>query len=155
MTNTAAPSTDTKLAVLIQHVESSGFLFALRFEPEVYDGHNFAAPASAELIEKIKTANLCDTSTAEVIYSSSFGLYQIMGFNLYALGWRGSVVPFLDKPEYQSKYFALYLNSRGINWTWAEIKADPAKLQKFALEYNGNAAAYSQRMLAKAAELGM
>ena len=69
---------------LIAYVETCNNCKALRFEPATYAKLSITRSDSQKLlIEKIQTANKCSWGTALMIYSSSFGATQIMGFNLY------------------------------------------------------------------------
>lgn len=68
----------TDLASIVARVESAGNQWAMRFEPAVYDRPPF--PPAWDACVK---ANRCSRATGKAILSMSWGLYQIMGFNLY------------------------------------------------------------------------
>ena len=153
---------DPALGAIITHVESSGFSGALRFEPAVYatikgltGGPSDPTPGT-DLVKTIAKFNLCTIETGEVLYSTSFGLYQIMGYNLYRLGLHRPLSEYLAGPNariLQDAMFAKFLADRNINFTWAEMLADQEKLNVFAERYNGSLA-YGNRMKAIAKEIG-
>jgi hypothetical protein len=160
------------LAQVIALVESANHPYALRFEPAVFayitqeihdnitDNHLSQIVASREavshefLIEHIASANICTHPTAEVIYSSSFGLYQIMGLALYSQGYDNSIGYYLGSRLEQDASFARYLNARKLPTSWPALKASIGDLEHFALRYNGNVA-YAKRMVAAAMTLGL
>lgn len=138
---------DPKLSYIISQVESSGFSGALRFEPKVYETVK-GRGANAHFVPEIASLNHCTVETAEVIYSTSFGLYQIMGYNLYRLGLHRPVSEFQNGVQsrvLQDTAFARFLSDRNILFTVEEMRADPAKLVRFAEHYNGSEA-YADRM---------
>lgn len=143
---------DPQLARIIATVESSRNPFAIRFEPSItsYDYN---------LLETIYKRNyLADgfpsSPTAKVIYAVSLGQYQIMGYNLYQLGYQFTVGQFLSDGSAQNKFFGVFLNAHGINSTWQTLKTDSAALNEFALKYNGSDA-YVAAMQKAARELGL
>lgn len=138
---------DPKLSYIISLVESSGFSGAMRFEPKVYEtvkGHE----VDGYFIPDIMRINRCTAETAEVIYSTSYGLYQLMGYNLYRLGLHRPISEFLNGVQsrlLQDTLFAKFLSDRNILFTVEEMHEDPAKLARFAEHYNGSEA-YADRM---------
>lgn len=160
------------LAQVIALVESSGHLYALRFEPKVFqyitqEAHDYIEQnhleqivASREviahdfLIERIAFANMCTRETAEVVYASSYGIYQIMGLALYSQGFDMAIGYYMGSRTEQDNSFVRYLNSRKMPTSWAALKASPGDLEHFALRYNGNVQ-YAQRMLTVAKSLGL
>lgn len=140
---------DPKVAYIISQVESSGFSGALRFEPIIYvTTSKLETGPEAELLQKIAECNHCTLVTARMLYSTSYGLYQIMGHQLYRLGFYRPVSEFLAGPHariFQDTFFAKYLASHGILFTWSEMAADSNKLDLFARYYNGSTA-YADRM---------
>ena len=154
MPETASPSTtaDPALARVIAQVESSGQICAVRFEPSVYAD----CPQSSGIVSKIARLNFCDIQTARVIYSTSYGLYQIMGFNLYGgLGYENPILQFWENAGEQEKMFTQFLNDNEIDFTWKALKDSPDLLRHFAATYNGDAGAYSASMLRAARILGL
>lgn len=150
----AGSSVDPVLARIVSHVESSGLQYALRFEPAIYAGLATLGALDRIALNHIARINECSYETARVIYSTSFGFYQIMGFNIYALGWDRPILGWWKNIDSQNATFAAFLDKNDINFTWAEMSTDSVKLGKFARVYNGNEASYSARMLAVAKELG-
>ncbi|MGC8541028.1 MAG: N-acetylmuramidase domain-containing protein [Phycisphaerae bacterium] len=151
-----SPSPDDELARIIMRIESGCRFSAMRFEPDVY-GRMCAQPDQVPLLNKIRAANLCDLDTADVIFSTSYGLFQLMGFNLYDLGFTGTVLQFWISSNLQREYFARFLDRNGINYTWSQLKANAGLLEKFVSVYNGpgNVEAYRYAMLRSARGLGL
>jgi hypothetical protein len=159
MTDTATTSSqfcDPSLARIIARVESSGNISAVRFEPTVYDGLSLN-DREQSLIEKIAALNICSHDTARVIFSSSYGLYQIMGFNVYQLGFDVPILAFWQSDEVQLRCLQKFLNNHQINLPWSTLKDDPAKLGDFAARYNGpnGRVTYANAMRRAAMELGL
>lgn len=74
-----------------------------------------------------------------------------MGFNLWGtLGYRYNLARYLTNQTDQAETFAAFLTVNQINWTLADLLADPAKLDQFAATYNGNVSAYSAAILREA-----
>jgi hypothetical protein len=129
---------DDRLRRIIRSIESSGNNHAMRFERKIF---NRITNAPNPLIESaIVKANSCTYDTARVIYSMSWGAYQIMGFNLYSgnsIARNCSICDFLTDLTLQNDAFDAYCISRGINFSVEEMLNDPAKLKQFAVTYNG------------------
>ena len=122
-----------KLAAVVSQVESAGFPYAQRYEPGVFAGFAIAPAA----ISAAATGNHCSAVTARVLCSISFGLFQIMGFNLYGfLGWKQSVATFLYDTEQQLSTFADFCQHSGVNPATFDF-TDEAQLEHFARVYNG------------------
>lgn len=134
---------DPALAQLIAQVESGNDFRAFRFEPQTFQ--NISNRPVTAALTKIIECNHVSLATARVIYASSWGMYQIMGFNLYALGFMGHVIEFANDPSLQLAAFHWFLDANHINWTLKDIMADDNKLRMFAVAYNGSDA-YAARM---------
>ncbi len=120
---------------LISHIESQANLYALRFEPTVYAKRSYF---SDEIARNIVIRNHCTPDTALVISSTSWGMIQIMGFNLYAGdAFRKSVGEFLESLPEQKQFFERFVNERHINYSVPDLHYDN-KRKKFALDYNGS-----------------
>ncbi len=146
------------LMKVIGQIESSNFRFAMRFEPAIHEQVSTGARGNDNfidnIIQKIMAYNYCDEITAEVIYSTSYGLYQIMGFNLYSdLNIAASVGYYMASAGIQQTTFEQFLDLNGINFTLSEMLADKEKLDKFALTYNGSLA-YADNIIKTAKQLG-
>ncbi len=75
------------LAQVIAKVESSGNPCALRFEPTVYRRFGIMEPNDPDryILNKIQKVHDCDHMTACMIAGTSWGLFQILGENLWSL----------------------------------------------------------------------
>lgn len=144
-----------KLPDLIARVESAGRPWAMRFEPAVWERRGKHA-SMINAWEPAKRANHCSGATADVINATSWGLYQIMGFNLYGrLGLDIPVGEFLAHPEVQFSAFRMYCERARI-WTPDDVPlTDDLWLHRFAVAYNGPGApdAYVKRMREEANRL--
>jgi hypothetical protein len=91
------------------------------------------------IVQHIKGIHGCSRATAEMIYSTSWGLYQIMGFNLYGkLGLELPIWQFLEAPEKQHKAFEQFCKAESI-WREGDISTDARSwLLTFAIHYNGS-----------------
>lgn len=135
----------TTLSELIKAAESGGHRHAIRFEP------GFAKYITESSVDRaIAGAAPCTLSraTARNLLQTSFGFYQIMGENIYALGYRGNILDWINSDEAQFATFVKYCLSRGISFSLQEILNDPNKRAIFAKKYNGDAVAYSAHLLA-------
>ncbi len=150
-------SINPALARIIRHVESSDNPYALRFEPATYENLGVLSNAEIALLDKIAKYNACDFVTAKVIYSTSFGYYQLMGFNIYGLGCGDNIFEFCANDFLQVDIFNDFLDSRAINVPWSTLKTNITELHRFAEAYNGpgDPQAYAARMLQVAQELGL
>lgn len=133
------------LADIVSFIESRGRLSAIRFEPTVYN--KFVDPknvpkAAALIVARIVKANNCSNSTAAMIYSSSFGKYQVMGFNIYADDdFTMPVGEFLGCQSAQDARFTAFLKRNGLgNYTGTQLAHDQAARLNFAIKYNGSIA---------------
>ena len=135
----APPSTDNTLAAIVRNVESGCRLSAIRYEPGIF-ASLAQAESNAPLIQKIAGINACDIETAKIIFSSSFGLWQEMGFNIYSLGYDLPILQFWQSQTDQRNIYDAFIKKNGVNFSWAEMLADNAKMEEFARVYNGPAA---------------
>jgi len=139
---------DPKIAASLALVESSGNQWALRFEPAMHARGAWAD--HVDIIARIVSANHCSIATAQVIFCTSFGRYQIMGGNLYSRCMlHASVGEYMASPDFQDQTLSAFLGALGFNGTAADLVSDPQRLRAFALFYNGpgNVADYSARLL--------
>lgn len=142
---------DSNLLTIISAIESSGSAKAVRFEPQVFDTYQRmqAKPAFLATIARLHEA---DSDTAMAIASTSWGKYQLMGENLYQLGYADTVFAFADSDTAQLFYMGEFLTQRGLNVTWASLAGDSHALERFGTLYNGSSA-YGDRMLLMAKKL--
>lgn len=152
--NTAGRVSDV-LAKVIATVESGPFPYAMRFEWPMYNKIAAAGGADHNTIAAIMAANHCTPQTAEVIYCISFGLFQIMGFNLYGpLGLTIAIAPFMFDTEQQFNAFKKFVRLNGFDPDNFDF-TDEALIERFARSYNGSGdvANYSAKMKAAFAQL--
>lgn len=137
------------LAELIAQVESHGMQYAVRFEP-AHNPHD-------EFVEKMRTVAKCSRDTARVLCAMSWGLYQIMGDELIALGLAVSPLVYIQAIDIQLDFFNRYCLADHLNMTLADVLADSVKRRFFARLYNGpgNVDAYAQRMVDAAKQNGL
>lgn len=136
------------LLEIIRNIESSGRQFAMRFEPHVFR-RTYEGEYNVE-IDNARRLNGCSVETARVIVSTSWGWYQIMGFNLYMPGKRCityAVGEFMSLGGVQESYFEDFCKDRGIFFTDEQLKKEE-NLRTFARIYNGpgNILEYADRM---------
>lgn len=79
-----------------------------------------------------------------MIYSTSWGAAQMMGFNLYgSLEYKRPVWEFGDDQIAQVAMFELFCKQKGIEFTADALATNPADRSLFARKYNGDTEAYS------------
>lgn len=130
------------LSDLIAATESNNFAAAVRFEP-------LHKPAP-QFVSRMADVAKCSHETAYVLCSCSWGLYQIMGDELIALGLKFSPLEICLDTGYQNLFLAKFLVEKGLSdVTLSDILNNPIKREQFATKYNGpgNVAAYSERLL--------
>lgn len=134
-----------KLEMAVMQVESSGFTGAIRFEDGLYREGNFNGPT----VKAIQQINRCSPFTAEAIYCTSYGLFQIMGETLYStLGYQQPVASFWIDSEQQITQFRCLCERGGFDWQNFDPTDD--NLRAFARYYNGPGAVddYSAKLRA-------
>ncbi len=140
---------------IIARVESNNNLEALRFEPEYYQRRVARNDWDNTIIQNIRAANACSLGTARMIYCTSWGAVQIMGFNLYnAGGFKFSVAKFLAGEHYQVNEFRRFLKGNSLTHYTPEILkiSEDARIH-FAKVYNG-ASSYAGLILSAINYLG-
>ena len=70
-----------ELKDIIKQIESSNNKLVARFEPHFYQRLK-EQKFNDKAIQKIKQLHKCNTDTAYMIASTSWGYFQIMGYNL-------------------------------------------------------------------------
>lgn len=134
---------DLALAHLIAQVESNDDPYAIRFEPKTY-----LRLSSAQITTPLLTIakiNHCSLPTARMIYSTSFGAWQLMGFNWYSLGLNVPIGRIFGDKDLQAIFFFKYLTSHNINKSIADVMSSDESINHFALMYNGSTQ-YAARM---------
>lgn len=125
--------TDT-LARVIATVESGPFPYAVRFEPSLWE-HPARMPAASFRAAQI--ANRCSAATAQMICATSWGLFQIMGFNLYgSLKLPIAIGPYLFDTEQQFNAFKRFVTLNGFDPDNFDF-SDDGLIERFARSYNG------------------
>jgi len=130
-----ASQSPVDLFQLISYVESKNNASALRFEQGVFNG-TIRRP---DLVEKISASNKCSRATATMIYATSWGAAQIMGFNLYDkhIHFDGTVAEYLTNPQMQKLTFNTHCAAKHILFSVAELAGNPEVRDLFAKVYNG------------------
>lgn len=121
------------ISKLVSQIESNNVPYAMRFEPGWRHDSNIISA-----VRQAHAPAYMNTTTAKNIMSTSYGLYQIMGENIYRLGYKKPINEFMNNPSEQLDIFNKFLVWRGINYTVEEIFSDRAKMEKFAKRYNGS-----------------
>jgi hypothetical protein len=124
-----------KLEAVISLVESSGQPHAIRFEPELYESD----PQWIENQEaKIIAANHhCSKDTARQIAVTSYGLYQLLGANVWNLGYTGDMGDFLNDVPGQMTIFNKFIEPKGFVCVEDISSWAPSRWTSFAAFYNG------------------
>lgn len=139
MTNTT-PNID--LFSLISQVETNHNSKAVRFEPATYSKLSVLRTDSQKLIiAAIQKANACSWGTALMIYSTSWGTAQIMGFNLYGpyVKYTKDVISYCDSQTDQENSFAdLTIHMCLHDIAPVALAASATVRNKFAVTWNGS-----------------
>lgn len=121
----------TDISQLVAQAESSGRISAIRHEPA------YRPDERAFKLAKIYHPGLSRTTYA-MLLASSWGLYQIMGDNLFLLGLKVSLLDYWKDADMQAVFFHKYCASRNIAFTLEEILTDLDRRRLFARKYNGS-----------------
>jgi hypothetical protein len=143
-----------RVADIISTIESNGNLGAMRFEPGVYA--KIGDKAYAYALSHASSLNKCNLNTAEMICCTSWGKFQMMGFNLYGtqFGYPNSIAEYLASEEQQEAMFAKYVCAKGIEYSINDLATVPQYREAFALRYNG-ALSYADKILAQLRQRGL
>ena len=128
---------------LIAQVESGDLPGALRFEPGFKK--YLTGKSITRCIQAHKPAYMNGT-TASTLLCFSYGRYQIMGENIYALGYSGTLIDFICSDALQLEFFNKYVESRKIDYSLQRIIADKSARENFARRYNGSVL-YAETMM--------
>lgn len=116
----------------IARVESNQNPCAMRFEPDLYSRYPAWAASEEALIRRL---NECDADTARAIACTSWGSYQLLGVNVYAMGYNASIMRYSTMAQgVQARRFVIRCE--------ANPDADMSKLSEidlvqFATHWNG------------------
>lgn len=147
------------LSEVVAWIESRGALSAIRFEPTVYNkfttGAELPKEASA-ILRRIQAANKCSIHTAAMIYSTSWGKFQLMGFNVYAdADFSMPIGEFLASQTAQGSRLVSFLKRNGLaDYTPQQLAVDQSARSHFAMKYNG-AIGYANNIVAALKYFGM
>lgn len=132
------------LGDVIAWVESRNDCSALRFEPTTWEklseGRNRNELA---ILALTRAHNACSHGTADMIYSTSWGKYQIMGFNLYGpeCALQTGVMAFCVDDAAQDAAFAKLIAAMRLSDMTPPTLADsPDARAHFARVWNGSTA---------------
>ena len=148
------------LAQVIKQVESASGRALVRFEPDCYkalqigQAHLYASDPLGTLAT-IERANRCSPATAEMLFASSWGLYQDMGFELWGeLMPNVTVWDWLAQVELQDGAFIDWCKRRQFD-PQGPLPSD-SECARFAHAYNGpgDVVRYVNLMQAASAALG-
>lgn len=139
MTNSPA---DVTLGTIIAYIESSDNQQALRFEPRIHERIHDTL-FSDKIVANIRKIHNCTFETACVIYSTSFGKYQIMGNVLYDetfINQKATIFSYCTISSIgalaQDADFYAFCKHRSISFSVREL-LELNNRQKFAIRYNG------------------
>jgi hypothetical protein len=147
--------TPTTLGTIIAWIESNDDTQALRFEPTVYQRIH-ADLFADKIIANIRRIHQCTYETAAVIYSTSYGKYQIMGNALYDPSFLNMPITFFDfvnKLSAQDTAFTRFVESHKIDFTPQQL-LNVNNAQTFAIHYNGSPS-YANNIKASLAHFGV
>ncbi len=131
-----------QLSDVIALNESSGNAQAVKFEFGTFSrirdgGLNWTRNA----VRKIADLHDCDEITAQAMASTSWGRYQIMGFNLWdatTCGIACRIGEFLCNAQTQDDALFAFLKQSGIgDITVSDLENDETKREVFITKYNG------------------
>jgi hypothetical protein len=101
---------------IIKTVESSNNQYAFRFEEKLYFLHRASKTNLSKILKRIRMINQCSNDTAIAICSTSWGLYQILGINIYGVcGYDKSIINFLKNVEDQEKVFKIFCDIQRVD----------------------------------------
>ncbi|MGC9115968.1 MAG: hypothetical protein ACP5HH_08285 [Fervidicoccaceae archaeon] len=102
------------LKEVIAYVESNNNPFALRYEESYFI--KAEKKGNEKILNLIQAFNRCSKDTAKVIFATSFGLYQILGVNLYSIcELKYSIGEFLCYKDLQDTAFFTFCKRRDID----------------------------------------
>lgn len=124
------------ISQLVAQIESAGVPYLMRFEPKF--------SPSQQAINNCIAAHkpgFMNRATAEMICRTSWGLYQIMGENLYTIcDVKRPISHYLIDTAMQEAAFITFLRKRNIAYSVEQLRTDESLRVRFAKVYNGSAA---------------
>lgn len=125
----------TTLSDFIAQVETNDQMHAIRFEPGFA---KYVTEASIRACISYASPSVMSRATAMVLLQTSWGRHQIMGENLYALGFKGRLFDYLRDIIWQEFFFSEYCKSRKIDYSLEEVLRNLNCRERFAIKYNGS-----------------
>lgn len=143
------------LDMIVAEIESANYARALRFEPSVYG--RMREPVFSPVVARIIHVHSCSHETAYMIGATSWGLFQLMGFNIYSdeLSFGGPIFDWVTSTSIQTNDFFAFVSKRKIDLSPDELCFKSAR-EKFAEVYNGpgNVTAYAEKISAVLSKYG-
>ena len=122
------------ISQLVAQVESNNVPWVMRYEP-----HFKPSAVAINNCIRAHAPGYMNRTTAEMICKTSWGLFQIMGENLYTVcKYQGSVSNLCTDELLQETLFQAFIKARKIDFTSTEIMGDIQKLHLFSKRYNGS-----------------
>jgi hypothetical protein len=129
---------------LIALVESGDNKYAVRYEPT----WRYVTVGLRERFVRAHREMMVSKATSQMMLSTSWGKFQMMGSVLYELGYNGKLLDFATSETLQEIWFDKFLTNRDINFTFDELMTDGRKRYRFAHRYNGDTTGvYESRMI--------
>jgi len=101
---------------VIKTIESSNNQYAFRFEEKLYFLHRASKTNLSKVLKRVRMLNQCSNDTVLMICSTSWGLYQILGINIYGMcGYDKSIVNYLKSKDDQDKIFKTFCDIQKID----------------------------------------
>jgi hypothetical protein len=101
---------------VIKTVESSNNQYAFRFEEKLYFLHRASKTSLSKVLKRVKMLNQCSNDTSLMICSTSWGLYQILGINIYGMcNYDNSIINYLKSKDDQDKIFKTFCDIQKID----------------------------------------
>jgi hypothetical protein len=124
-----------QLCDVVAIVESSNNPHCMRFEPALY-----ASPPEwiVNQLPAIKRAHpWASDDTVKLVATSSFGYYQILGANIWSLGYTSDFMTYLNDDIDQRTVFTKFIVAHGFSAADDCTQWSIQKFQEFAAFYNG------------------
>jgi hypothetical protein len=128
---------DMMIYEAIRQVESSGNYLAVRFEPNLYYGTSGEWQFSK--CQLIQNYNVCDKATARCIACTSFGAFQLLGVNIYDMGYTSSIFNYVNDAATQYNIAEKFFNSLNSPFSFTSSVEEQTfeELISFATKWNG------------------
>ncbi len=135
---------------LIAWIETKNNPEGIRFEPATYLRltTGVMTPMHTVICQKIMDIHQCSLHTAQIIFCSSFGAIQLMGFNLYGTcHYDRSIVHFMTNVDDQQNVFNSFLRAIKLDhYSITDLQSNNSARLDFSMKYNGSIA-YREPMM--------